>query len=356
MQVPKRLCVFAVCDHVGLFKLPGSECSISKAIHYPPHLQHRRYPFDSGKCLTITKSFLSHTFRYLDPTVARTLPNPFLRSIVPAHVVLRKGLMPGHPAAVVQKRKKRQRANSTLSKLSNKSGGALGDGNIPGDQDTAKEISAHTRMTTVKNGETVTRGDYLHLLSQEGIECSERRQRATEEDRRGPAAVSSSTIYLESSQTGQTSDGTGNKAITQGENPTTPPSATTSSVSLSLSAAGNISAQSFDSPTNSYASSSQPKSGGHKRAVDVSVTETNEQGNDDSCGFATWETVWDAKRESRGLLGKACTRFPGSSARQVLPSGLDETVERLCAASFLRGYVPEGLMPAGTAAEEAYQR
>lgn len=71
---------------------------------------------------------------------------------------------------------------------------------------------------------------------------------------------------------------------------------------------------------------------------------------------AGWESAWDTKRESRGLTGDAGSRFPGSSARQDMPSGLKECVERLCAAAFLRGHVPEGLMPKGTTPAEAYQR
>ncbi|CAM9092452.1 unnamed protein product, partial [Ectocarpus fasciculatus] len=69
-----------------------------------------------------------------------------------------------------------------------------------------------------------------------------------------------------------------------------------------------------------------------------------------------WESVWDAERKKRGLTGDAGSRFPGSLVRQDMPSGLAETVERLCAAAFLRGHVPHGLMPIGTTPEEAYQR
>lgn len=76
----------------------------------------------------------------------------------------------------------------------------------------------------------------------------------------------------------------------------------------------------------------------------------------DNGSAAGWKSAWDTERESRRLTGDAGSRFPGSSARQDLPSGLNESVERLCAAAFLRGHVPEGLMPKGTTAEEAYQR
>ncbi|CAM9412521.1 unnamed protein product, partial [Ectocarpus sp. 8 AP-2014] len=69
-----------------------------------------------------------------------------------------------------------------------------------------------------------------------------------------------------------------------------------------------------------------------------------------------WESVWDAEREKRGLTGDAGSRFPGSLVRQDMPSGLAESVERLCAAAFLRGHVPHGLMPKGTTPEEAYRR
>ncbi|CAM9409047.1 unnamed protein product, partial [Ectocarpus sp. 12 AP-2014] len=69
-----------------------------------------------------------------------------------------------------------------------------------------------------------------------------------------------------------------------------------------------------------------------------------------------WESVWDAEREKRGLTGDAGSRFPGSLVRQDMPLGLAETVERLCAAAFLRGHVPHGLMPKGTTPEEAYRR
>lgn len=71
---------------------------------------------------------------------------------------------------------------------------------------------------------------------------------------------------------------------------------------------------------------------------------------------AGWESAWDTERESRGLTGDAGSRFPGSAARLDMPSGLKECVERLCAAAFLRGHVPEGLMPKDTTPGEAYQR
>lgn len=71
---------------------------------------------------------------------------------------------------------------------------------------------------------------------------------------------------------------------------------------------------------------------------------------------ACWETVWDMERRSRGLLRTSSSRFPGSSARQDLPSGLDESIERLCRAAFLRGHVPTRLMPAGTTPDESYLR
>lgn len=79
-------------------------------------------------------------------------------------------------------------------------------------------------------------------------------------------------------------------------------------------------------------------------------------GEDVGSSAAGWESAWDTERESRGLTGDAASRFPGSSARQDMPSGLKESVERLCAAAFLRGHVPEGLMPKGTTPAEAYQR
>lgn len=79
-------------------------------------------------------------------------------------------------------------------------------------------------------------------------------------------------------------------------------------------------------------------------------------GGEDGASTAGWESAWDTDREDRGLTGDAASRFPGSSARQDLPSGLRESVDRLCAAAFLRGHVPEGLMPKDTAPEEAYQR
>ncbi len=79
-------------------------------------------------------------------------------------------------------------------------------------------------------------------------------------------------------------------------------------------------------------------------------------GGEDGASTAGWESAWDAEREDRGLTGDAASRFPGSSARRDLPSGLREGVDRLCAAAFLRGHVPGGLMPKDTAPEEAYQR
>lgn len=72
-------------------------------------------------------------------------------------------------------------------------------------------------------------------------------------------------------------------------------------------------------------------------------------------GFAGWESVWDAERTSRGLAGDGCSRFPGSSVRQDMPSGLEENVERFCFAAFLRGHVPEGVVPTGTTAEDAHK-
>lgn len=69
-----------------------------------------------------------------------------------------------------------------------------------------------------------------------------------------------------------------------------------------------------------------------------------------------WERGWDCDRENRGLTGDGQSRFPGSSVRQDMPSGLEEVVERFCAAAFLRGHVPQGLMSADTPPEEAYQR
>lgn len=75
-----------------------------------------------------------------------------------------------------------------------------------------------------------------------------------------------------------------------------------------------------------------------------------------SVSTSGWESVWDAEREKRGLTGDAGSRFPGSLVRQDMPSGLADTVERLCAAAFLRGHVPHGLMRKGTTPEEAYQR
>lgn len=290
--------------------------------------------------------------KYLDPAVARTLPSTFLRSTVPAHAMLCWRL---HPTAIVQKRKKQQRVSNPISKRPHKGGDTLRDGNIPSHEDTAKE-AVHTRMAAIKNAEMAARSDYRHLLSQSGSESSESRKRVMEEAHRGLAAVSSTTRPLESSQKALASNGTGNKARTKERYSTTSTSAISSSASSSLGAAENMSPQSFDSPTNFYVGPSQPKSRGSERAIDVSGGETNERVDNESHGFGTWKTVWDAKRVNRGLPGKACARFPGSSARQDLPSGLDETVERLCAASFLRGYVPEGLMPAGTTAEEAYQR
>lgn len=73
-------------------------------------------------------------------------------------------------------------------------------------------------------------------------------------------------------------------------------------------------------------------------------------------GGIEWERGWDCERESRGLTGDGQSRFPGSSVRQAMPSGLEDVVERFCAAAFLRGHVPQGLMPADTPPEEAYQR
>ncbi|CAM9169018.1 unnamed protein product, partial [Hapterophycus canaliculatus] len=78
--------------------------------------------------------------------------------------------------------------------------------------------------------------------------------------------------------------------------------------------------------------------------------------NTGSTTSSRWEHTWDTERTSRGLAGDAGSRFPGSSARQDMPSGMKEVVERLCAAAFLRGHVPDGLMPKGTTPEDAYQR
>lgn len=73
-------------------------------------------------------------------------------------------------------------------------------------------------------------------------------------------------------------------------------------------------------------------------------------------GGIGWEHGWDCERESRGLAGDGQSRFPGSSVWQAMPSGLEEVVERFCAAAFIRGHVPQGLMPADTPPGEAYQR
>ncbi|CAM9554693.1 unnamed protein product [Scytosiphon promiscuus] len=91
--------------------------------------------------------------------------------------------------------------------------------------------------------------------------------------------------------------------------------------------------------------------GGAERRVANSTGESND------CTFSPrWESEWDAERTSRGLDGDAGSRFPGSSVRQDMPSGMKEVVERLCAAAFLRGHVPHGMMPKGTTPEDSYQR
>lgn len=86
---------------------------------------------------------------------------------------------------------------------------------------------------------------------------------------------------------------------------------------------------------------------------DDNSSDLTKQENDWRAG---WNYVWDVERRSRGLTGDGCSRFPGSSVRHDVPSGLDETVERLLAAAFLRGHVPKQLMPTGTTAIEAYSR
>lgn len=92
------------------------------------------------------------------------------------------------------------------------------------------------------------------------------------------------------------------------------------------------------------------ENGGTDEAVPV-FTRSREHG-----GGIEWERGWDCERESRGLTGDGQSRFPGSSVRQAMPSGLEDVVERFCAAAFLRGHVPKGLMPVDTPSEEAYQR
>lgn len=108
-----------------------------------------------------------------------------------------------------------------------------------------------------------------------------------------------------------------------------------------------------------------PSAGGHANSSAASSPgrctagfRPHDKGNGSAAGWEStgWESMWDAERESRGLTGDAGSRFPGSSARQDMPSGLKEGVERLCAAAFLRGHVPEGLMPKDTAPGEAYLR
>ncbi|CAM9788371.1 unnamed protein product [Chrysoparadoxa australica] len=70
---------------------------------------------------------------------------------------------------------------------------------------------------------------------------------------------------------------------------------------------------------------------------------------------AGWEAQWDSERVKRDLTGTASSRFPGSSSLRDLPSGSEDTVDRLLAAAFLRGHVPSS-MPAGTTPAASWEQ
>lgn len=299
-------------------------------------------------------------YRYLDPVQARTLPSPYLRSTLPAHVKLRKGLAPNNIAVAAGRRAKRRRLGNPISNAFHQRRRAVDD-----DDDPATAVATpivDERSTTTTTGietttETMWKGDSLFSRKTDHDRRENRGElpRGQTVARDGSGRTSTPSLLNSRQEQSSSSDGKGFEGSPRGH--PTPTIGANSSVSLTHGTLEEgISVPSLGSEANSRGNS--PENLCRARTLgraDEMFADGTERINFID-GLGGWESAWDTKRANRGLIGKASSRFPGSSVRQDLPSGLEEIVERFCTAAFLRGHVPEGLMPAGTTAEEAYKR
>lgn len=283
---------------------------------------------------------------------ARNLPSAYLRAALPAYVKLRRGRLKSGSGATTTSatngvgRQKRRRgkkpySSKAVSLVQEKSKGAFAS-NVGGsisdssaetfsDRSSSMATTAATNLTTANTAELNDRS-----CSVEGKGSCKKVTRVAESQ-------------INNNSAGDGGDSVGHPRggeISQVYNKTS----TVGSV-VDSSHAGDTSVSLFCSARHAATDELKNIAGDGAGATGGYRAASREDN-----GSAGWERVWDIERTRRGLAGDACSRFPGSLAHQDLPSALEETVERLCAAAFLRGHVPAGLMPSNTSPDEAYQR
>lgn len=307
--------------------------------------------------------------RYMEPAHARTIPSAYLRGALPAHVKICGGwTAPKYgggkaSSTIADWNKKQPHYNKSslssniveLSQLKDGSPFALYTRDVGGSSsaDSSPNFGSSMKaaISSTLETETIATEEDLRFSSgrrrpHEGARTqAERRKNFVKACREGHSAGdgsagSNSERYVDDKPIARDNKTPGKENLGN----------KTAATSTTRGTSGGISMSSFDPEkrrtSNDHARNSA-KSGagewGEAHAVEV-------------MGSLPWQRGWDEERTFRGLSGDTSSRFPGSSALQDMPSGLDETVERLCAAAFLRGHVPVGLLPSGTTPEEAYER
>eukprot|EP00903_Cladosiphon_okamuranus_P009171 g8759.t1 len=276
------------------------------------------------------------TERYGIPAHAQTLPSAYLRAALPMHLKLRRGgggggLAPNTSAkSAPTRRPKRQRIHNVPPPCSGEQpptqlevGGAFAS-------QVHSSVSSACRYPEVSVGRGFSAADAAAGVGAAGAEGAKSPGLRSSPSRTGGHGLGSS---AKRSQGRQTTAGVEDLVFGSGGDR-----------GKSCGDVRGRSGSTWSSATGGMGSPEQ------------NASSSRWAGEDNGSSAAGWESTWDTERESRGLKGDAGSRFPGSSARQDMPSGLKECVERLCAAAFLRGHVPEGLMPKGTSTAEAYQR
>lgn len=279
----------------------------------------------------ISSSYSSRTVRYSIQANAQTLPSAYLRAALPMHLKLRNGgITPSIAVKGATQRKKRQRINNKVVPNSKE--------RIPAQRQVGGAIASHVQSSLSSGYAGASLENVIPSISSATATTMSTPPGAgggtfaNSPAHIGVAEISRSAGHSGKRQTAAGGGDTGNGGF--GDD---------GSVEKSLGSEGN----GHSARIHAWSSAE----GSPERC-----TASSRLDDKDGVSAAGWESMWDTKRESRGLTGDAGSRFPGSSVRQDMPSGLKEGVERLCTAAFLRGHVPEGLMPKGTAPEEAYQR
>lgn len=267
--------------------------------------------------------FALPTARYSIPTHAQTLPSAYLRAGLPMHLKLR--------------------------------GGGGGDGLAPYTLAKSAATRAPRRQRTHNNFPTPSFSSEQAptRLQADGAFVSQVQSSVTSTCRY-PEVSAGDEDGIRSAVTGPTAADADAAGADDAKPPGLPSPPRTGGQGSSGSAERSPETQGKASGEDSGFGGGRGRGGGTSSNAPVSWLAGEDRGS--SAAGAGWESAWDMERESRGLTGHAGSRFPGSSARQDMPSGLKECVERMCAAAFLRGHVPKGLMPKGTTPAEAYQR